>query len=297
MKVSKRSFLSLLTVGFLFSCRQKPEFQSALNSKSLLWEVSGNSLPQPSYFLGTMHLMCADDAVLSSNTKSVIKKVYQVYLEVDMDNMGELLNGVYDLNMKDDTVLENLLPPEDYAKVKAFFEHHQPALPFSLLEKQQPMMLASSLYELFLNCEKKNGIDIRVIEEAAKRKKETKGLETMAFQTSILDSIPYEEQAKELVSTIDNIEKYKAALDELVKAYKRQDVDYLHELSTKEESGVGSHLDLLLYDRNKRWVDQFEIISKQKPTLYAVGAGHLGGEQGVLNLLKQKGYTVRAIVN
>jgi uncharacterized protein YbaP (TraB family) len=53
----------------------------------------------------------------------------------------------------------------------------------------------------------------------------------------------------------------------------------------------------LLYDRNKRWADQFEVISKQKSTLYAVGAGHLGGEQGVINLLKQKGYTVRAIEN
>jgi uncharacterized protein YbaP (TraB family) len=199
--------------------------------------------------------------------------------------------------MKGDNVLADLLSPDEYEKVKSFFQYHQPSLPFSILERQQPMMLASSLYELFLSCEKKNGIDIRVIEEAAKRKKETKGLESMAFQTSILDSIPYEEQAKELASTIDNIEKYKAALDELVKAYKLQDVDHLHQLSTKEESGVGNHLDLLLYDRNKRWADQFEVISKQKSTLYAVGAGHLGGEQGVINLLKQKGYTVRAIEN
>jgi uncharacterized protein YbaP (TraB family) len=284
-------------VGFLFYCRQKQAFSTAINNKSLLWEISGNGLPQPSYFLGTMHLMCADDAVLSTNTKAVIRQVSQVYLEVDMDNMGELLNGVLDLNMKDDKVLEDLLPRYEYEKVKSFFQYHQPSLPFSILERQQPMMLASSLYELFLTCEKKNGIDIRVIEEAAKRKKETKGLESMAFQTSVLDSIPYEEQAEELASTIDNIDKYKAALDELVKAYKLQDVDYLHELSTKEESGVGNHLDLLLYDRNKRWADQFEVISKQKSTLYAVGAGHLGGEQGVINLLKQKGYTVRAIEN
>jgi hypothetical protein len=241
--------------------------------------------------------MCADEAILSSNTKAIIKKVSQIYLEVDMDNMSELLNGVFELNMKNDKTLADVLPEEDYKIVRSFFEHNQPGLPFSVLERQQPMMLASSLYELFLDCEKKNGIDIRVIEEAARHKKETKGLETMAFQTSVLDSIPYEEQARELVNSINNIEKYKAALEELIKAYKVQDIELLHELSTKEEAGVGSYLDLLLYDRNKRWADQFEAISKQKSTLYAVGAGHLGGEQGVISLLKQKGYTVRAIVN
>jgi uncharacterized protein YbaP (TraB family) len=193
--------------------------------------------------------------------------------------------------------LADILPGEDYESVRSFFEHNQPAVPFSVLERQQPMMLASSLYELFLECEKKAGIDLRVIDEAAKHKKETKGLESMAFQTSVLDSIPYEEQAGELLNSINNIQKYKAALEELIRAYKVQDIELLHELSTKEEAGVGSHLDLLLYDRNKRWAAQFEAISKKKSTLYAVGAGHLGGEQGMINLLRQKGYTVRALVN
>jgi uncharacterized protein YbaP (TraB family) len=214
-----------------------------------------------------------------------------------MDNMGELLSGAFDLQMKGGSTLQNILSEDDYDTVKSFFELNQPALPFSALERQQPMMLASSLYEFFLDCERKNGIDIRVMEEAAKYKKDTKGLETMSFQTSVLDSILYEEQAKELVNCINNIEKYKAAIEELVKAYRTQDIELLHLLSTKEETGVGNHLDLFLYDRNKRWVDQFETISKKKSTLYAVGAGHLGGDEGVINLLKKKGYIVRAIVN
>jgi uncharacterized protein YbaP (TraB family) len=297
MNTAIRVFLALLSIGFLVYCRQKKEFATAASNKSLLWEVSGNGLPQPSYFLGTMHLMCADEAVLSENTKAIIKLVKQIYLEVDMDNMSELLNGMQFMSMKGEITLKDVLPENDYEKVKAFFELNQPVIPFTELEKQQPMMLASSLYDLFLACEKKAGIDIRVIEEAMKYKTETKGLESMSFQTSIIDSIPYEEQAKELVSTIDNLEKYKASLDELIKAYKQQDIDQLHELSTKEEAGIGNYLDLLLYDRNKRWADQFQNIAQQKSTLFAVGAGHLGGDKGVINLLKKKGYTVRAIVN
>ena len=297
MEFSKRGLLSLLSITFLFSCRGKQTFSTATDNNSLLWEISGNGLTQPSYFLGTMHLMCAEDAILSTNTKGIIKQVSQVYLEVDMDNMGELLSGMMDLNMKDGKTLNDILPPYEYEKVKTFFEQYQPNLPFSVLERQQPMMLASSLYELFLTCDKKNGIDLRVIDEASKQKKQTKGLETMDFQTSILDSIPYEEQATELAKTIDSIDKYKASLDELVKVYKKQDIQKLHDLSTKEDSGTGGYLDLLLYDRNRRWVEQFEKISKENSTLYAVGAGHLGGDKGVINLLKQKGFTIRPIVN
>ena len=100
-----------------------------------------------------------------------------------------------------------------------------------------------------------------------------------------------------MARTIDSIDKYKASLDELVKVYKKQDIQKLHDLSTKEYSGTGGYLDLLLYDRNRRWVEQFEKISKENSTLYAVGVGHLGGDKGVINLLKQKGFTIRPIVN
>lgn len=297
MKLFKRNILSLLSISFLFACRQNQSFETSENNSSLLWEISGNSLPQPSYFLGTMHLMCADDAVLSKNTLSIIKRVSEIYLEVDMDNISELLNGTVQLTMKDEQALNNLLSPDDYTKVKSFFDEHQPQLTFTMIERQQPLMIAASLYEIFLSCDQKNGIDVKVMEQAAKYKKETRGLETMAFQTSILDSIPYDEQAKELVKIIDDVDQYKRSMQEMVAAYIKQDVEMLHDLSSSEQAGTAKHLNLLLYDRNKRWVEKFEELSKRKSILYAVGAGHLGGQKGVIKLLQQKGYTVRALKN
>lgn len=240
--------------------------------------------------------MCAEDAVLSDNVKTILKQVDQVYLEVDMDNMGELLEGVTSLQMKDDKTLADIIPSGDYLRVKTFFEQHQPGMPFSILERQQPMMIASSLYELFLPCEKKNGIDLRIIDEASRQKKETKGLETMAFQSSIFDSIPYVEQADELVKTIDSIGKYQLSVQKMIEVYRSQDIEVLHDLTTQEEAGIKSYLDLILYDRNKNWVHQFPSIAKRS-TLLAVGAGHLGGERGVIHLLQQQGYSVRPLVN
>lgn len=301
LSIMKGIFVKTI-LGFVVSiiamgCKEKSFYATASNERSLLWEISGKGLERPSYFLGTMHLMCAEDAVLSENVKKILAEVEQVYLEVDLDNIGELLSGALSLKMADETKLSALLNEDEYIKVKRFFEEHQPHLPFSTLEHQQPLMLSSSLYELFLPCESKNGIDIRIVEQAAELKKETKGLETVTFQASLFDSIPYEEQARELLKTIDSIAKYHSLIKEMVAVYKSQDIEALHELTTKEEAGISSYTDLLVYKRNRDWVRQFPTIAKTRKTLFAVGAGHLGGQQGVINLLKQQGYDVRPIEN
>lgn len=297
MKKIVTTAISLLGVSLLFYCKSKPQFAAAENGKSLLWEVTGNGLTQPSYFLGTMHLMCAEDAILSPNVIKIIKLTGQVYLEVDMDNAGELLGGILQLGAGGNHKLTEVLSEEEYDRVRNFFEKFQPNMPFSILEKQYPLMISSSLYELFLPCEQKSGVEMMIINEAYKRKKETKGLETFAFQAGIFDSIPYEQQARELVKTIDSLDKYRTSVAEMIAVYKTQDIDKLYEMTTQEEMGMSESLDVLLFKRNRNWVDQFPNIAKQKPTLFAVGAGHLGGEFGVIQLLKNKGYKLRPIKN
>jgi uncharacterized protein YbaP (TraB family) len=269
----------------------------AKNGKSLLWEITGKGLSKPSYFFGTMHLMCAEDAELTETVKSLIKGVDQIYLEVDMDNASELLTGILDLRSKTGKTLRAALEPNDYNRVKDFFEKYQPNVPFSVLELQPPLMISSSLFELLLPCERKNGVEIKIIDEAYKEKKETKGLETIAFQSSLFDSIPYEDQAKDLVKSIDSLEKNRKAMNEMIQVYKDQDIEKLYSLSTNDESSTSNYMDLLLYKRNRNWVGQFSTIGKDSSTLFAVGAGHLGGDKGVLQLLKQQGYTVRPLAN
>ena len=83
----------------------------------------------------------------------------------------------------------------------------------------------------------------------------------------------------------------------MMAVYKSQDLEKLQELTMHDESGVSGHLDLLLYTRNRNWVQQIEAIMQEKSTLFAVGAGHLGGENGVLDLLRKKGFNLRPIVN
>src|SRR4051812_3303009 len=95
------AFFSLLGISLIFGCRSRERYATALDRKSLLWEVSGRGLATPSYIFGTMHLMCAEDVQISGTLGSVIKNINEVYLEVDLDNASELLSGV--LGLRNDT--------------------------------------------------------------------------------------------------------------------------------------------------------------------------------------------------
>jgi uncharacterized protein YbaP (TraB family) len=139
-----------------------------------------------------------------------------------------------------------------------------------------------------------------IMQHAKQERKEIKGMETMAYQLSIFDSIPYEVQAKQLLAFItddDTEEKAGKDYDEMASAYRSQDLAKLEALINKEEFGVGNFADLLLYNRNKNWVTTMDKIFSNNTAVIAVGAGHLPGEKGVINLLKKAGYKVEPMEN
>ncbi len=279
-----------------FSCTSQPAPEKAADNNTLLWQVTGNGLKQPSYFFGTMHILCAADATISPNFNKVINKVGQVYFEIDMDDLVQLVGGMGAMSMTDGKKLKDLYSEAEYEKVKAWFDDHG-QLPFNMIESFKPLLLSSMVGEEAMACPQKDGMEMRIMELAGKRKLDIKGLETMAFQAGILDSIPYEEQAKELLESIDSVGAQKKQMQQLVSEYKGQNLDSIDALTKSEEGGVSKYLDIMLYSRNRNWVQQFDAIAKTKSTLFAVGAGHLPGDQGVLNLLRQKGYTLTALKN
>ncbi|MEI2823911.1 MAG: TraB/GumN family protein [Chitinophagaceae bacterium] len=108
------SFL-LFSLSLLSACSQKTSNATKEKSaneeieNSLLWKISGNGLTKPSYLFGTMHMLCAEDAMLSNNLKKAIAECDEVYLEVDMDNMMEMFGALGKMKMRGDTTLEDLL--------------------------------------------------------------------------------------------------------------------------------------------------------------------------------------------
>jgi uncharacterized protein len=270
------------------------------NFNTLLWQISGNGLQKPSYLFGTIHMICSDDARLSDSLKAAIENSDEVYLEVDMDNLFEMLGVMRKMKMRNDTTLADLLDKEDYQKVKKYFESNETMLPFSILETYKPLLAASMLMEGSTECETPEAMEEVIMQEAKQNGKDIKGLETMAYQMSIFDTIPYKMQAMQLVKYIDEEGKDssdKKEYDELMKAYRDQNLSKLEELTKSTDLGIANFTDILLYNRNKNWVEKLKTIMPDHSVVVAVGAGHLPGDKGVINLLQKAGYTVRPVPN
>jgi uncharacterized protein len=264
---------------------------------TLLWEITGNGLNQSSYLFGTMHILCAEDARLSDNLKRIIKDADQIYFEIDMDNMMEMLGALKYLKMNDNKKLSDLLTPEEYQRVKTYFTANKSPMPFALMESFKPFFISSLISEQKMACEVKEGMEQAIIRESKQYNKEIKGLESVAFQASVFDSIPYEQQAKELVKSIDSLDKNSALAQELLAVYKSQDLKKIEELTSREEGGISAFMDLLLYNRNTDWAQKMNGIMQSQNVLFAVGAAHLPGEKGVINLLRKRGFTLKPVDN
>jgi hypothetical protein len=269
------------------------------NENTLLWKITGPGMDKPSYLYGTIHVICKDDAVISPMLRKAIKESDEVYFEVDMDNMFEMLMAVRKMKMRGDTTLKDLLNEMDYKKVKIFFEGRRSILPFSVLETYKPILAASTLESSSLGCES-TAMEQVIMMEAGFYDKEIRGLESLTYQASILDSIPYKLQAEQLVEYIDRInsgDTSRNELDEMFSAYKAQDLNKLEALLMSSDAGISSFADIMLYNRNRNWVKKLKTLLDKKPLVIAVGAGHLPGENGVINLLRREGYQLTPLEN
>ena len=289
----------LLLVLIISSCNAQPTSDSLKTNKddnTLLWEISGKGLAKSSYLFGSFHLLCKDDIHFSAQLLKAIKSSAELYLELDLDDPATLLGGMMLLNMNDGKQLKDLYSAKDYKKLEDFFRDSLRSS-LTLFQSMKPAFLESMLYPKLMPCKTISGVEEELMVEAKKDKKEIQGLETMAFQASVFDSIPYAEQAKELLKSIDSLSSYKKFFDTMITVYKSQRLNEIEKLFSKSEFGMEENQDMLLNNRNKNWVKQLNVIMKKEPVFVAVGAGHLVGEQGLIALLRKEGYVLRPIEN
>jgi uncharacterized protein YbaP (TraB family) len=286
-----RKFL-LLSAGLLSAT-----LAFSQTAHTLLWRISGKNITRPSYLFGTMHILCAQDAVLSDSLKGAIAGCDEIYFEINLSDMMGMLNSMKFMRMNDNKKLSDLLKPDEYTRVKDYFAKHSSMLPFGMLERFKPMLISGLIEEQGLNCETTDGMELMIMKESRPYHKAVNGLETAEFQAGLFDSIPYEQQAKELVNDIDSADQNRKATQKLVDVYNRQDLDGIDELSRKGDGGMDGYMDLLLYDRNRKWAKELDTLLPKKSLLIAVGAAHLPGTNGVIELLRKEGYTVSPVKN
>lgn len=292
--------LTFLVCAWLFTaCKAQPglpPLKTNANEHTLLWEVSGKGLDKPTYLYGTFHLMCRKDIWTSEELKQAVQRADEVYFELDMDDPATILGGMFLMKMKEGKKLKDVLDSNDYNRLNRFFTDSL-KMPLKLFETTKPFFLMAALYPKLSSCNASSGVEEAILQLAKQYKKEIKGLETMAFQASVFDSVPYTKQAKELMQTIDSMAKYRAYFDTMVQVYRSQNLQRMESEFSKPEFGMADEQSLLLDDRNKNWVGQLSKLMPQHSLVVAVGAGHLVGEKGLIQLLRKAGYTLRPIQN
>ena len=283
---------------FLQSCIAQPAEKIPTNAdeNTLFWEISGKGLSKPSYIFGTFHLMCKDDIRFSNALKQSIRDASEIYFEMDLDDPSNTLGAMLFMNMKGGKSLKDLYSPEEYKRLEQFFKDSL-GTSLAMMQRMKPGIMGAFLYPKLMPCKNMSGIDMEILKIATEQKKEIKGFETIAFQSAVFDSIPYDTQAKELLKTIDSFNVYRKSFDTLLNVYRSQQLAAMDTMFTKSEFGVEENRDIMLDKRNQDWVEQLKKILPEKSIFMAVGAGHLVGEKGVINLLKKAGYTLRPLLN
>jgi len=284
----------VLFIVFLVAFTGNASAQNSPKEKSLLWEISGNGLTQPSYLFGTIHLICPTDFLLSEQLKNSIKRTRQLALEIDMDDPGLMAAMTKSMFMTDDKKLTDILSEKNYDQLKQFYKDSL-KMDIAMFSRAKPFMMMGPMFNKILNCEPQS-YEVTLMGLANEQKSEIIGLESIEEQMAVFDTIPYDKQASMLVNMINKMPETRKEFRELVTLYKNQNLQGLYELTLKSEFGMDGQDEVMLFQRNQNWIAKIEKMVHDKPTFIAVGAAHLGGEKGVIELLRRAGFKVRAVV-
>ncbi len=262
------------------------------NSNSLLWEIRGKEFKQPSYLYGTIHLIPKKDFIMSDLVKNRFAQTRQLALEIDMDNPMAMFGALTGMFMDDGITLKDLLNEKDYERLDTYFKEEMGMGGLAILGRMKPILLSSMMTDKDAESEEVTSYEQVFMTMAKKQKMPIKGLETAAYQMSVLDSIPYEDQAQMLVDALDGKDNGEDMFATMVELYKAQDLQGLQKIVAEESEGTENFNSALLDTRNKNWIPVITKMGNAKASFFAVGAAHLPGDIGVIELLRQEGYTM-----
>ena len=276
----------------------------------LLWKISGNGLQKPSYIIGTYHLAPVSFTDSIKGLKEALEASEQVYGEIVMadmmkpENMTKMQSAMM---LPEGQTIDKLYTEEEMARINTMLKSIMGVDMTNPMVAQQlgkitPQALQTQLAVL-MYLKKHTGFDPNQTfdgyfqQEATAKGKPVGALETIDFQIETLyKGMSMERQKQLLLCLADNMEFNEELTENVVKAFFSQDLDGIEEAMNAKLNntcdGTPEEKETLIYARNDNWMKQMPEIMKQKSTLFAVGAGHLPGERGVLAQLRKAGYTV-----
>lgn len=295
------AMISLLTVS---AQNTTPESYTG----SLLWKVSGNGLTSPSYIFGTHHLVHISFVNEINGLEDAIENTQQIVGEVIMSDMPAMQQKVLEnAKLPEGETYHKLLSEADYKKLDdglialtkaglAQYGHFKPGM----LSMFYSTILYSKLYPEF-NPASHETMDAYLQRKATEKGKSVLGMETVEDQVyALFDAEPLKTQAEDLVCMVSSgEEKSKEQLDQLNTFYKVADLTGMYNLAYNNPDdpcpSTETRKNVMMKDRNDKWIEKLPAIMKEKSSLIAAGALHLTGEDGLLYQLAKLGYTVEPV--
>lgn len=268
-----------------------------IKEKSHLWEISGNGLKQNSYLFGTMHIMCAGDVQMTPKIQTAFDQTQSVLLELDMDDPSLMVKMMQASLSQDGKTVTEKLGKELSAKVDTILRKNSP-MTLQMVNSLNLPTLAMQIGMFGLDCEMDLGYDMLFVQEAKAKNKEIHGLESVELQIKTLFSQSDEESKKSIEYIVNNFGEVKSEMKKMITTYKSEDVQGLYDMTKatfEDPKYPQGNLEDFLDKRNVAWIPIIEKSMKQKPVFIGVGAAHLAGEKGVINLLRKAGYKVTAV--
>jgi len=298
--MKKTILLSMLIIATCSMFAQNATYKTG----SILWKISGKDLSKPSYLLGTLHYKPGEylDSIPGAN--AALQSCEQVVGEIQMsDMMAVQMKIMQAMVMSPDTTYKMLYSEDDYQFVSEQLKTYIGSGLDGQFGAMKPAAIQMTVVALayakyFPGLNLSNTIDIRVQSEATKNQKPIIGLETAEDQIHVLFGImSLQRQAEALLCNLKNMDKIMPLIPELIEIYNKADLDkmILHQDEHDFCPSYPSETDALNKDRNNKWMVNLPGIMKDKPSFIAVGALHLAGEDGLLNLLEKAGYKVEPV--
>ena len=274
-----------------------PAGRAVAEDRGVLWTLQGRQ--NTVYLLGSVHVLRPGDAALPRAALDAYADAEQLVMEIDLDDaaVGDPLAIAQQMQasaaLPAGQSLQSVLG-SDYAEVAQ--RASEAGLELAMFDRFQPWFVATLLLQLELakrGFDPALGIEQQLASRAVADRKPIMGLETPAQQFAVLSGLSLADQKRFLLMTLDESAQADAELEQLLAAWRKGDITALAALLSDEFERFPQLYRPLTEDRNRAWVRQLgDLLDDRDDYLVVVGALHLVGRNSVVDLLRQRGYTV-----
>ena len=256
----------------------------------LLWRVEAETGAK-SYIFGTIHISDPRVTHLSPAVSAALERSSGFMMEVmfDADTVARMSRAMYFYNGRS---LSQLLPPELYTRVVDLLARYE--VSSAAADRLKPWAAYTTLS--LPPDQHAPPLDLILMNAAQAAGKTLSGLETLDEQIAVFDELSEHEQLELLTLTACHYDSFQAEVDEMIAYYESEDLAGMMRMAARYESPLQERfMDLLLRQRNHRMVARMHDGLARGGMFIAIGALHLPGKEGVLNLLQADGYRLTRV--